>query len=84
MSTKPGRTYIFEPSISWSAFFGRDSASIGTFGNPTLRTSVMRLPSMTTSTGPMGGAPVPSMTVAPRMISRLNGPTPSSARRSGA
>jgi len=43
---------------------------IGTLGKPTLRISRMRLPSMTMSTGPTGGAPVPSTSVAPRMISR--------------
>jgi len=39
---------------------------------------VMRLFSITMSVGPIGGAPVPSITVAPRSTSRLKGPTPRS------
>src|SRR5215813_1340380 len=38
---------------------------------------------MTMSTGPIGGAPAPSIIVAPRMISRSNGPSPSPGLRSG-
>ncbi len=53
-------------------------------GTPTFAIRWMRLPSTTMSTGPMGGEPVPSMSVAPRMISRSNGPSPSPAGRSGA
>jgi hypothetical protein len=44
----------------------------------------MRPPSTTTSTGPTGGAPVPSIRVTPRITSRSNGPSPSPARRAGA
>src|SRR5438105_950336 len=58
MSTKPGCTHRPVPSISLVAFFGRLSSLIGTLGKPTLRISLMRLPSMTMSTGPTGGAPV--------------------------
>ena len=39
--------------------------------------SLIRLPSTTMSTGPIGGAPVPSTSVAPRRISRFHGPSPS-------
>ena len=35
------------------------------------------------SIGPRGGAPVPSITVTPRMTRRSNGPSPSPARRVG-
>src|ERR1043166_2604989 len=84
MSMKPGSTYMPVPSISFVASFGRPSGLIGTSGAPTTRTSRMRFPSMTTSAGPIGGAPVPSMTVTPRRISRGNGPSPSPGRRSGA
>src|SRR5882672_1295276 len=38
---------------------------------------------MTMSTGPIGGAPAPSIIVAPRMTSRSNGPSPSPGLRSG-
>src|SRR5689334_10263943 len=38
----------------------------------------MRLFSITISVGPIGGAPVPSITVAPRSTRRLNGPRPRS------
>ena len=51
---------------------------------PALRTDWIRLPSMTMSTGPTGGAPVPSMRMAPRRTSVLNGPCPSPVRRPGA
>ena len=37
----------------------------------------MRFLSITMSTGPTAGAPVPSMTVTPRRIRRGNGPSPS-------
>jgi hypothetical protein len=52
-------------------------ASIGVPGAPRLLTFLMRLPSTTMSTGPTGGAPVPSTSVAPRRISRFHGPSPS-------
>src|SRR5262245_43093575 len=38
---------------------------------------------MTMSTGPIGGAPDPSIIVTPRMTSRSNGPSPSPDLRSG-
>src|SRR5262249_38612780 len=38
---------------------------------------------MTMSTGPIGGAPAPSIIVAPRITSRSNGPSPSPGLRSG-
>jgi len=82
MSTNPGITQMPVPSISLTASFGRAPGLMGTFGNPTLRTSRMRFPSMTMSTGPIGGAPVPSTSVTPRMMSRVHGPSPS--LRSGA
>ena len=63
---------------------GRFDSSIGTFGAPTLATSTILLFSITMSTGPAGGPPVPSINVAPLIISRLNGPSPSPALRSGA
>ena len=44
----------------------------------------IRLPSTMTSIGPIGGAPVPSITVTLRIASVLNGPSPSPGRRSGA
>src|SRR5687767_2313229 len=49
----------------------------------TANSSTMRLRSTTMSTGPRGGAPVPSITVALRMISRSNGPSPSARGGAG-
>src|ERR1700726_3716035 len=46
-------------------------------GWPTLSTRTMRFFSITMSTGPIAGAPVPSINVAPRRMSRANGPSPS-------
>ena len=43
--------------------FGRS----GSPGVPALRIAVMRLPSTTMSTGPRGGPPVPSISIAPRI-----------------
>src|SRR6185436_2439278 len=43
----------------------------------------MRLPSTMMSTGPIGGAPVPSTSVAPRRISRFQGPSPSARGGAG-
>ena len=48
------------------------------------RIRLMRLPSTTMSPGPWGSAPVPSISVAPRMTSVPNGPAPSSGPRGGA
>ena len=73
-----------EASISFVAFCRTAASSIGDFRDCRRSISAMRLPSMTMSIGPIGGAPVPSMIVAPRMISRLNGPSPSPGVRSGA
>ncbi len=83
MSTKPGIRYIPVPSISWSAC-GPRFCRIASPGVPALRTAVIRLPETTTSIGPAGGAPVPSISMTPRMTIVLNGPLPSSGRRSGA
>lgn len=69
MSTKPGRAYMPVASISWSASRGARSAFSGRPGQPACSTSVILSPSMTMSTGPRGGAPVPSMRVTPRMTS---------------
>jgi hypothetical protein len=52
-------------------------------GKPTLVTSVMRFCWTTMSIGPRGGAPVPSITVIPRITRRSNGPSPSPACRFG-
>ncbi|KAG1080331.1 hypothetical protein G6F40_015927 [Rhizopus arrhizus] len=52
-------------------------------GVPTLTSAAMRSFSITMSTGPQGGAPVPSMIFAPRRISLGNGPRPRS-RETGA
>src|SRR5580693_6158900 len=84
MSIRPGSTYMPARSISLSPFFasGRSSGSIAMPGWPTLSTRTMRLFSITMSTGPTGGAPVPSIKVAPRRINRPNGPSPSA--RAGA
>jgi hypothetical protein len=41
-----------------------------------MRISAMRLPSMTTSAGPNAGLPVPLMTLTPRRISWVYGPSP--------
>ena len=81
---RPGITYEPSRSISLppSARAGLLESSIGTPGKPTLRIFTMRLFSMTISTGPMGGEPVPSMSVAPRRMSWAKGPSPST--RSGA
>jgi hypothetical protein len=49
---------------------GRSSGSTGTPGEPTDTTFTIRSPSITTSTGPTGGAPVPSIRVPPRRIRR--------------
>ena len=62
---------------------GRPWSRMGTPGEPTLRISAMRLFSTTMSTGPRGGAPVPSIMVMPRITMRLNGPSPSPAGRLG-
>ena len=43
----------------------------------------IRLPAMTMSTGPRGGAPLPSIIVAPRMTQPAKGPSPSPGWRSG-
>ena len=79
MSTKPGSTYIPSrlSSLSPRFAFGRFFSSIGTPGWPTLLISTMRFRSTTMSTGPMAGAPVPSIRVAPRRMSRSKGPSPS-------
>ena len=50
-------------SISLVPFAGRPRSPIGTLGKPTLATSLMRSCAITMSTGPRGGAPVPSITV---------------------
>ena len=71
------------PSISLAPFAGRLRSLIGTPGKPTLTTSVMRLFCTTMSIGPRGGAPVPSITVTPRITRRSNGPSPSPAWRVG-
>src|SRR5215471_7017786 len=82
-STRPGITYIPAASISFTPLAGRPDSLIATLGKPTLLTSLIRLFSMTMSTGPIGGAPAPSIIVAPRMTSRSNGPSPSPGLRSG-
>ncbi len=85
MSTKPGRTYMPWRSISWSpsSALKRFSGSGGAPGLPAGATSAMRFFSITTSTGPTGGAPVPSITVTPRRIRRLYGPSPSARGGAG-
>jgi hypothetical protein len=45
---------------------------------------VMRLPSTVMFIGPAGGAPVPSISMTPRMVRVLNGPRPSFVRRADA
>ena len=49
----------------------------------TANSATMRFRSTTMSTGPRGGAPVPSITVALRMISRSKGPSPSARGGAG-
>ena len=56
-------------STSRSAFCGARSLRSGSPGVPALRIDWMRLPETTMSTGPTGGAPEPSMRMAPRMTS---------------
>ena len=56
---------------------------MGTPGYPTLRTSAIRFWAMTTSTGPIGGAPVPSMIVTPRSIEPIEGALALAGRASG-
>jgi hypothetical protein len=73
-----GGVDLVVPSRGWRF------ASSGSPGVPALRIAAMRLPSMTTSIGPAGGAPVPSMTVTPRITIRVKGPAPSPGPRSGA
>ncbi len=55
----------------------------GNPGVPAPLTLSIRLPAMTMSTGPRGGAPEPSISIAPRITSRRNGPSPSPGWRSG-
>src|SRR5271154_3714999 len=57
---------------------------MGTFGNPTLTMLAILSFSITMSTGPIAGEPVPSIMVAPRITMRLNGPAPSPGLRFGA
>src|SRR5450755_294961 len=71
------------PSISRVPFAGRPCSRMGDPGDPTLRTSAMRFCCTTTSIGPRAGAPVPSITLIPRITSLSNGPSPSPDRRSG-
>src|ERR1700726_2944522 len=52
-------------------------------GWPTLSTRTMRFFSITMSTGPIAGAPVPSISVAPRRMSLANGPSPSARGGAG-
>ncbi|MBT4246291.1 MAG: hypothetical protein HOD79_02955, partial [Flavobacteriaceae bacterium] len=51
-------------------------------GNPTLLMFTILLSSTTTSTGPIGGAPLPLISVAPLIINCSKGPSP--LKRSGA
>src|SRR5215210_3415700 len=71
----PARSISFPPSS-----LGRPSGSMGRPGLPTGTISAIRSLRMTMSTGPAGGAPVPSITVTPRRIRRGKGPSPSAAR----
>src|SRR5262245_58910059 len=84
MSMNPGRTYIPAASISWSGFCGSRLGLSGNPGVPALRIALIRLFSITMSTERCGGAPVPSISMAPRMTRVLNGPRPSSGPRFGA
>lgn len=79
-STKPGVTNLPWQSISCWPAAGRPAGSMARRGAPTPRISTMRSRSITMSTGPQGGAPVPSITVAPRSTRRSNGPSPRSRR----
>ena len=84
VSTNPGIKYIPVASRLRSAVCGARFGWSARPGVPALRTEAIRLPDTTTSTGPWGGAPLPSINMTPRMTSVLNGPRPSSARRFGA
>ena len=85
MSTKPGIRYMPGRRRCRDRPCGRAPPwRSGTPGVPALRMRAMRLPSTTMSIGPCGGAPVPSMSMTPRMTSVLNGPSPSPCRRAGA
>ncbi|MFC7611798.1 hypothetical protein [Teichococcus aestuarii] len=66
----PGVTNLPWQSISTSPSGGRREGLIGLPGTPTATMAAMRSRSMTMSAGPQGGAPVPSMMVAPRSTSR--------------
>src|SRR5262245_12966748 len=83
-STRPGNTYLPLASLSFTPLAGRFDSLMATLGKPTLLISLIRLFSTTMSTGPIGGAPAPSIIVAPRMTNRSNGPSPSPGLRSGA
>ena len=82
-STNPGRTYMEVASISFVAGCGLPLGRMSPAVAPTAITEVMRLRSTTMSTGPRGGAPVPSMRVAFRMTSRSKGPSPSARGGAG-
>ena len=76
---KPGRTYIPLALISLPFFFsfGRLLSTISTPGYPTVLIDLIIFCSITISTGPNGGLPFPFTSIAPRMISWLNGPSES-------
>ena len=84
MSMKPGNKYMpsqfnsFPPGNS----LGRFAVSMETPGEPTIWICLILFLSTTISTGPTGGAPVPSTRMTPRIISWFHGPSPST--RSGA
>ena len=81
---KPGIRNMPVASSSKSASLGGRPGCSGRPGVPALRMAAIRLPSTTMSIGPIGGAPVPSIIVTPRMTNFLYGPRPSSDRRFGA
>ncbi len=78
-----GVTYLPRQSISWSPAAGRRASGDSLRGRPTFSMAAIRPSSTTMSTGLIGGAPVPSMMVAPRSTSRRCGPTPRSREVAG-
>ena len=71
MSIKPGSIYIPLALISLPSFFnlGRLELIISTPGYPTFLIDLIMFFSITISTGPTGGLPLPLTSVAPLIIS---------------
>tara|TARA_B110000881_G_scaffold184253_1_gene171867 strand:- start:351 stop:566 length:216 start_codon:yes stop_codon:yes gene_type:complete len=71
MSINPGRMYMPVALISLPSLLrtGLLDSSIATPGYPTTLIAVILSFSTVISTGPIGGAPLPFMSIAPRIIS---------------